>query len=197
MAIVFYISASVAVGAALLVVTRSNAVHALLYLVASLLALALSFLALGAPFAAALEAIIYAGAIVVLFVVVIMTLNLRPQATAQENQWLAPKAWAGPAFLILILIAELIYMLASQPGQVTGNQSIDPKHVGILLLGPYVLGTELASMLLLASLVGAYHLGRHDTAQAPSVGLAAAGSDMPDQPAAEKASAAEHTGAKP
>ena len=193
MTIVFYISATVAILAATLVVTRSNAVHALLYLVVSLLAVALGFFALGAPFAAALEVIIYAGAIMVLFVIVIMTLNLRPEAAALESQWLAPQAWAGPAFLILVLLAELIYILAIQTGQVTGNLSIDPKQVGTTLLGSYVLGTELASMLLLAGLVGAYHLGRRDVPEAPVIGPAADVSDTPDQPA----SPVEYTGGKP
>jgi NADH-quinone oxidoreductase subunit J len=69
---VFYVASAVAVIATLLVVTRRNAAHALLYLIVSFLAVALMFFILGAPFAAALEVIIYAGAIMVFFVFVIM-----------------------------------------------------------------------------------------------------------------------------
>ena len=66
MNLLFYISGFVAVVATALVITRANAVHALLYLIVSLLAVALVFLSLGAPFVAALELIIYAGGIMVL-----------------------------------------------------------------------------------------------------------------------------------
>jgi NADH-quinone oxidoreductase subunit J len=96
MSCVFYISAVVAVAATLLVVTRTHTVHALLYLVVSLLAAAMVFFTLGAPLAAALEVIVYAGAILVLFVFIIMMLNLGRHAVERERAWLAPSAWAGP-----------------------------------------------------------------------------------------------------
>jgi NADH-quinone oxidoreductase subunit J len=158
---VFYISAVVAVLATAMAVTRLNAVHALLYFIVSLLAVAVIFFLLGAPFIAALEVIIYAGAIMVLFVFVIMMLNLGPQAIEQESQRLGPKAWIGPSFLALVLIGELIYIAAYARGP-SGVETIEPKRVAISLFGPYVIGIELASLLLLAGLAGAYHLGRPD-----------------------------------
>ncbi len=75
-AIAFYLAAAIALIASVRVITNANPVHALLYLVVSLLAVAMIFFALGAPFAAALEMIVYAGAIMVLFVFVVMILNL-------------------------------------------------------------------------------------------------------------------------
>ena len=72
----FYIAAFIALFATLQALSRSNAIHALIYLIISLLAVAVIFFLLGAPFAAALEIVIYAGAIMVLFVFVIMMLNL-------------------------------------------------------------------------------------------------------------------------
>jgi len=158
----FYIAAMVAIVSTFMVVTRSNAVHALLYLIVSLLAVALIFFLLGASFVAALEVIIYAGAIMVLFVFVIMMLNLGPQTAAQERQWLTPGTWVGPAVLMVALAAEFIYVLSSTHGKLLEIRVIGPKQVGIALFGPYVLGVELASMLLLAGMVGAYHLGRRD-----------------------------------
>jgi NADH-quinone oxidoreductase subunit J len=157
---IFYIAAAVAVISTALVITRLNAVHALLYMVVSLLSVALVFFVLGAPFVAALEVIIYAGAIMVLFVYVIMMLNLGPHATDEENQWLRPHIWGGPSVLVLILIAELIYVLTQGGSQAAGARSVEPHDVGVALFGPYMLGVELASMLLLAGLVGAYHLGQ-------------------------------------
>ncbi len=156
----FYISALVAALASLLVVTGRNAVHALLYLIVSLLAVALIFLTLGAPFAAALEIIIYAGAIMVLFVFVIMMLNIGPGSARQESQWLRPRAWIGPGLLSVVLAGELLFLLFRQGESVSASVELGPKQVGIALFGPYVLGVELASVLLLAGLVGAYHLGR-------------------------------------
>jgi NADH-quinone oxidoreductase subunit J len=165
MNIVFYLSAAVAIVSTVAVITGRNAVHALLYFIVSLLAVALIFFALGAPFIAALEVIIYAGAIMVLFVFVMMMLNLGPQAVEQERQWLPSKAWVGAAILATILIAELLYVLASKAGQPSSVGMVGPKQVGMALFGPYLMGVELASLLLLAGLVGAYHLGRRERPQ--------------------------------
>lgn len=160
MIFLFYISAVIAVLSTLLVITRTNTVHALLYLIVSLLAVAMIFFVLGAPFVAALEVIIYAGAIMVLFIFVIMMLNLGGAHAKEEELLLTPGIWKGPAILCLILAMELIYTFTLDRARLSTITEITPKQVGIALLGPYVLGVELASMLLLAGLVGAYHLGR-------------------------------------
>jgi len=156
----FYISAFVAAVSTFMVITRTNAVHALLYLIVSLLAVAFIFFSLGAPFVAALEVIIYAGAIMVLFVFVIMMLNLGAQAAEQESQWLSPGTWIGPSILTVVLAAELIYLFVADQARTSAAGVVGPRQIGFALFGPYVLGVELASMLLLAGLIGAYHLGR-------------------------------------
>ena len=156
----FYVAGAIAILSTLLVVTRLNAVHALLYLIVSLLSVALVFYALGAPFVAALEVIVYAGAIMVLILFAIMMLNLGPQATERESLWLRPRTWWGPALLAAILLAELIYAFIRGGSPSTGGGPVSPQEVGVALFGPYVLGVELASLLLLAGLVGAFHLGR-------------------------------------
>ena len=159
----FYFAAGVAVLATLRVITNSNPVHALLYLIVSLLAVSMTFFSLGAPFAGALEIIVYAGAIMVLFVFVVMMLNLGPAASEQEKKWLTPGIWTGPAILSALLLAQLLYALFATPtGAAIGLETVDAKAVGISLFGPYLLVVELASMLLLAALVAAYHLGRHE-----------------------------------
>src|SRR5690606_32768595 len=86
----FYFSAGIAVVSTLRVITGSNPVHALLYLVISLLAVSMCFFSLGAPFAGALEIIVCAGAIMVLFVFVVMMLNLGPATAGQERAWMKP-----------------------------------------------------------------------------------------------------------
>ncbi|UTW07923.1 NADH-quinone oxidoreductase subunit J [Pseudomonas benzenivorans] len=163
----FYFAAGVAVMSTLRVVSSSNPVHALLYLIISLLAVSMVFFSLGAPFAGALEIIVYAGAIMVLFVFVVMMLNLGPAAVEQERNWLTPGIWFGPALLSALLLAQLLYTLFAAPsGALIGETTVDAKTVGISLFGPYLLAVELASMLLLAALVAAYHLGRHEAKDA-------------------------------
>jgi NADH-quinone oxidoreductase subunit J len=161
MTTLFYLSSLVAVVATALAITRANAVHGLLYLVVSFLAVALIFYVLGAPFAAALEVIIYAGAIMVLFVFVVMMLNVTAAAGIPERHALRPALWAGPAVLSAILVAELGYMMLTTAGRLPDHETaLDARHVGVALYGPYLLAVELASMLLLAGLVAAYHLAR-------------------------------------
>lgn len=154
----FYTSAAVALVSAFMVITRRNAVHALLYLVVCLLSVAMLFFLLGAAFAAVLEVIVYAGAIVVLFVFVVMLLNVSRDTTV-AGQWLASQAWVGPVLLTAPLLIELIYLLGSA-GPAGCAFGIGPGRVGESLFGPYLLAVELASLLLLAALVGAFHLAR-------------------------------------
>ncbi len=155
----FYIAGTIALSATGLALTRANAAHALIYLIVSLLAVAVMFFLMGAPFAAALEIVIYAGAIMVLFVFVIMMLNVGESGVNREREWLAGRNWLWPSVLAALLLVELLLAIGHAPGQTSGTV-VEPKAVGLALFGPYVLAVEIASMLLLAGLVGAYHLGR-------------------------------------
>jgi NADH-quinone oxidoreductase subunit J len=157
-----YIAGGITVLSTLMVITRKNAVHALLYLIVSLLSVSLIFFLIGAPFAAALEVIIYAGAIMVLFIFVIMMLNIGTEAAKQEAQLMRPAGWIGPACLSGILLGELIFLLTRESFRMIEVGMVGPKQVGIALYGPYLIGVELASVLLLSGLVGAYYLGRRD-----------------------------------
>lgn len=158
MEVVFYISGAIAVLATVLMLTQLNAVHALLYLVVSLLAIGVVFYVLGAALAAALEVIIYAGAIMVLFVFVVMLLNLGETAAIEERNLLTGSMWIGPAILSAVLIAEFLYILSEESHR-NFPAAVQPKQVAAALYAPYLIGVELASMLLLAGIVGAYHLG--------------------------------------
>jgi len=157
--LLFYIAAFVAVIATLAVILQTNIVHALIYLILSLLAVAVCFFTLGAPFAAVLEAIVYAGAIMVLFLFVIMMLNMGQHSLDQERSWMGPKVWVVPAILASVLLAQLLTVI-SQYDQQLALTTVDVMEVSALLFGPYVLAVELASILLLAGLVAAYHLAK-------------------------------------
>ena len=184
MELAFYIASAVAVVSTALMLTRLHIVHALLYLIVSLLGVAVVFYLLGASFVAALEIIVYAGAIMVLFVFVVMMLNLGARGVEMEKRWLTPGIWVGPVILGGILIMEVLYMAHGSTAGL-GAGGVEPKQVGIALFGPYLIGVELASMLLLAGLVGAYHLSyrkvekreiQHDADT--HEGRAAAGGDL-------------------
>ena len=159
MMILFYIAATVAVVSTVGVIVQSNIVHALIYLILSLLAVAVVFFSLGAPFVAVLEAIVYAGAIMVLFLFVIMMLNMGQHTIDQEKTWMAAKDWALPAGLAAILLAQLLYVLREYRVDIVPNE-VGVLEVSALLFGPYVLAVELASILLLAGLASAYHIAK-------------------------------------
>jgi NADH-quinone oxidoreductase subunit J len=153
---------SFALISAALSVTRPNAVHALLYLVVTLLALAVAFFALGAAFAAVLLIMVYAGAIVVLFVFVVMTLPITTESMIRERAALR-RAWPLPlamsvAVVVPFVFGEFALRATFSPAPVTA------RHVGQLLFGPWALVIELASLLLLAGLIGVRHIGRTDRA---------------------------------
>jgi len=133
--ILFYIAAAVALCATIISLTRTNAAHALIYLIVSLLAVAVIFFLLGAPFAAALEIVIYAGAIMVLFVFVIMMLNLGEEGEERERQRLNPAVWIGPAILSAVLLAEMLLVITKLEGLQTGAL-VGAKQVGLTLFGP-------------------------------------------------------------
>jgi len=154
---VTYTACAGAILCALLAITRRNAIHALVSLITMLLFLAVVFFALGAPFLAVLQVAIYAGAIMVLFVFVVMMLNLGPPGERQERRWLGGGVWAVPVVLAAALLV-LGYSALANTRAAPPVGMIAPKQVGLALYGDYVLAVELASLLLLAGLVGAFHL---------------------------------------
>ena len=162
----FYLLAIVAILASLRVITRTNPVHALLNMIVTLLALSGIFFALGAPFAGALEIIVYAGAIMVLFVFVVMMLNLGTQSTLEEESWLSSSAWAVPAglaFIVGLTLSSLIGMKHGLEGTMPAFIGVEPvtaKMIGAKLFTEYLLLVEIAGFLLLAGLVAAYHLAK-------------------------------------
>ncbi len=161
----FYLAASIAIIASIRVVTGANAIHALLYLVVSLLAVAVCFYFMGAPFAAGLEVIVYAGAILVLFVFAVMMFDLQGDKDpehfhgASHSSWFS--RWFGPVLLATVLLIEVIYLIINSSNSEQSTSTIvSAKQVGILLYGPYLLAVEIASFLLLAGLIAGYHFAK-------------------------------------
>lgn len=150
---VFFFFAAVAVIFAFVVILHRNPVVCALSLVASLFALAVMYVLLEAPFLAALQVIIYAGAIMVLFVFVIMLLNLqklREEPTRPIQQFLG---YLGSAVFGIGLVYYISkYAVAQLP---PGPFIADARTVGITLFEAYIFPFEMVSILLLAAIVGA------------------------------------------
>lgn len=159
MNVFFYIAAFVAIISTVMAISGKNAIHSLLYLILSLLAISVIFYLLSAPFIAALEVIIYAGAIMVLFIFVTMMLNIGLEKEA-EKKWLKPRMWIVPSILAAILLVNLIFALKNVEPVTPDKEAILPKQVGISLFTTYLIGVEIAAILLMAGVIGAYHLGR-------------------------------------
>jgi NADH-quinone oxidoreductase subunit J len=156
----FYLAAAITLLTTGLAISRANPVHALVFFVISLLAVGVVFYTLGAPFAAALEVIIYAGAIMVMFLFVVMMLNLGRESIRRERASLRRPLWVLPLCLALMLGGEVLVVVHYGHGGGGRERVVPPEEVGLRLFTSDLAAVELASMLLLAGLVGAYHLGR-------------------------------------
>ena len=161
----FLISATIALVSTALAISQRRAIHALLYLIVSLLALSVVFAAAGAPLAAGLEIIVYAGAIMVLFLFAVMLLNVQaPDDLAAGGRASLP-AWLVAGSVGAALLYEMVSAILRAGSPVSSAFSVAPKQVGQVLFGPYLIAVELSSFLLLVGLVGAFHLGRQDLQQ--------------------------------
>ncbi len=160
-AIIFYILAAIILVSTLLAVTRRNLMHAIVYLVLSFFGTALLFYLLGAPFLAVLEVIIYAGAIMVLFLFIVMMLEIQP---AEESAGRYLRRWL-PALVLggLSLAAAAILLLSAPGGSVPlFLQAASPLEFGRFLFQRYWFSVEIVSFLLFVALVGALYLGRRE-----------------------------------
>ena len=156
---IFIIAASTALITSLMSITNRNAIHALLYLILSLLSISIIFFISGAPFIAALEVIVYAGAIMVLFIFVVMILNIG-LAEEIENRWLKPRMWVLPVILAGVILGLLVYAMKQLKMAGTTTVIVSPKQVGVSLFTTYLIAVEISAILLMAGIIGAYHLGK-------------------------------------
>ncbi|BDV44879.1 NADH dehydrogenase subunit J [Geotalea uraniireducens] len=155
--LLFYILAAVMVIATVFSITEKHAVHAIVYLVTSFFALAVLFFLLGAPVVAVFEVIIYAGAIMVLFLFVIMMLDLGHPEKAKRpgiGDW-----WPALVLGGVTVAAAATLVVKSQP-VAAGGGGIGVTEFAVALFRKYGLAVEVISMQLLFALVGALYLGK-------------------------------------
>lgn len=157
-ALMFYATAVLITAATVLAITRRQAVHSVLFLVISFLGSAMLFYLLGSPFLAALQVIIYAGAIMVLFLFVVMMLKADH---GEENKF--PQRFWVPGLLVgfLFFAATCVAVFSDPSGPVPLNLTmVTPKELGRFVFEQYWLSVEIISLLLLLGLLAAIHLGK-------------------------------------
>jgi len=169
MLILFIIFATVAVISALSVILQRNPIYSAIGLIATLCSLAGLFLTLSAQFIAAIQIVVYAGAIMVLFVFVIMLLNVRAEEARLDRQKFL-KYLAAPLFLALL--AEVYYVIrtvADPPVVLPATGTAPPElilgtveSIGSAMFTSYLLPFEATSVLILMAIVGAMHLARRE-----------------------------------
>jgi NADH-quinone oxidoreductase subunit J len=164
--ILFLILSLVAIGTAMGMLLSRNAVYSALFLVLNFITVAVFYLLLGAPFIAMSQITVYAGAIMVLFLFVIMLLGAESLPQAEVLPWQRPFAIA----LAVILVGEAAYLLITRatstgpvplPGE-AANTTVNLRALGLALFSQYLLPFEVTSILLLVAMVGAIVLIRKE-----------------------------------
>ena len=166
-AIAFYFISAFILGFAVLVISTKDTVHSVLFLVLDFLFVAALYVLLGAPFLAAIQILVYAGGIVVLYLFVVMLVNLKRPPEAHQDPHRRSKIGFGLAAAVLVEFGVIVAygyarpvpaVAASASLPVTGNT----EQVGWLLYTSYLIPFEIASMLLLVAMIGAIVLAKRE-----------------------------------
>ncbi len=167
----FYVFAAVAVATSLLVVLQSNPVYSVLLLIGSFLALAGLYVLLAAPFVAVIQIIVYAGAIMVLFLFVVMLLNAPKEDATQAGILESGATRAFGALLAIVFAAELVWAVTRSGAPNTqGLRSAratawSVSEIGQILFSEYAFAFEVTSVLILVAMVGAITLAARHRAE--------------------------------
>lgn len=169
-AILFILFAGLAIGCAIAMVSQSNPLYSAISLIGVLIALASLYVTLAAPFIAAVQVIVYAGAIMVLVIFVIMLLNVEHVEPRRKRlRFLVPTA-IGMAAVLIAETAFILYSVQASPAKLPGpGSNVGLTHsVGIGLFTQYLLPFEITSVLLLMAIVGAMSLARRTDVLSPT-----------------------------
>lgn len=162
---IFYFLSFLAILSSLMVIFSKNPIHSVLYLIITFFAIAGHYIMLNAQFLAVVHIIVYAGAIMVLFLFVIMFLNLNAETEPQKSNLVKLAGVVSGGLLFLIFVAT--FKDAAQITSATSNQEIGLiKNLGIVLFRDYLLPFEMVSVLFLAALIGAVMLAKKEVSEA-------------------------------
>lgn len=161
---IFYFLSFLAILSSLMVIISKNPIHSVLYLIITFFAIAGHYIMLNAQFLAIVHIIVYAGAIMVLFLFVIMFLNLNADTEPQKSNLIKFAGVLSGGFLFLIFVAT--FKNAAQITSPTSNQEIGLiKNLGVVLFRDYLFPFEMISILFLAALIGAVMLGKKEISE--------------------------------
>jgi len=154
----FYLISAVVIAATAVAITRRNLVHAVVYLIVSFFGTAVIFYLFGAPLLAALEIIIYAGAIMVLFLFVVMMIRVEKP----EEVMFPLSQWLPAAVFGLIYLVAAIVMILQTPGMEASLKMLtaSPRQFALYVFEHHWFSIEVISILLLLALIGALQLGK-------------------------------------
>jgi NADH-quinone oxidoreductase subunit J len=159
----FWFLSILAIFSAIMVVASKNPIHSVLWLIAVFFAISGHYILMNAQFLAIVNLIVYAGAIMVLFLFVIMLMNLNADTEPQKNKWLKIAGVIAGGALLLVLVAALKNAdMKNQIAQVNGGDIGLIKNLGLALFHDYVVPFEISSVLLLSAMVGAVVIGKKE-----------------------------------
>ncbi len=161
--LLFGFLSAVAIFSALMVITAKNPVYSVLWLIATFFAISGHYILLNAQFLAIVNIIVYAGAIMVLFLFVIMLMNLNKETEPQKNRWLKMVGAIAGGCLLLVLVAALrdVDLKHKEALVVSGDIGLI-KNLGKELFTTYVVPFEISSILFLSAMVGAVVIGKKE-----------------------------------
>ena len=161
-AVTFYAAAALALASAIVVVAQRNPIYSAFALIVTLCSLSAIYGILGASFIAILQVVVYAGAIMVLFLFVLMLLNVRPEERFAGESRRFKLTALGLGMLLVVQVAAVL-LRAARPGVAAGFDASSRPVARILFSPQYLYVFEATSVLILAALVGAVALARKDT----------------------------------
>jgi NADH-quinone oxidoreductase subunit J len=161
--ILFWFLSVLALFSAIMVVVSKNPVHSVLWLIAVFFAISGHYILLNAQFLAIVNLIVYAGAIMVLFLFVIMLMNLNADTEPQKNKWLKIAGVIAGGALLLVFVAALKNAdLKNQVAQVKSGDIGLIHNLGMALFNDYLVPFEVSSVLFLSAMVGAVVIGKKE-----------------------------------
>ena len=161
--ILFWVLSVVALFSALMVITSKNPVHSVIWLILVFFAISGHYLLLNAQFLAIVNIIVYAGAIMVLFLYVLMLMDLKKETEPQKNRWLKLAGAVAGGSLLLVLVAALKQVEIGNNIAETRTGDIGLiENLGKILFSEYVVPFEISSILFLSAMVGAVVIGKRE-----------------------------------